>query len=164
MEQKHFFSLRAFNFWWYVNQLNALKTIYLEIMITAQLVFNGTLWSITLLKRAHKLDRTLNLSNSANILATYVFNVPFYSLTKILITLVILPMCATWLSQFIFLIGLNEYHMVKIINCKALRYTFLSNTFLFPLESNFLLGAPFHTFPFCPTDQGSQPHRATRNI
>lgn len=76
-------------------------------MITAQLVFNGTLWSITLLKRAHKLDRTLNLLNPANIFATYVFNMHFHSLTKIVITLLILPMCATWLSQFIFLIGLN---------------------------------------------------------
>jgi hypothetical protein len=67
-------------------------------MIAAQLVFNGTLWSITLLKRAHKLDRTLNLLNPTNILTTCVFNMRFHSLTKLLITLVLLPMFATWLS------------------------------------------------------------------
>jgi hypothetical protein len=77
------------------------------MMITAQLVCNGTLWSITLFKRAHKLDITLNLLNPANILTTYVFNMRFHSLTKILITLVILPMCATWLTHFIFLISIN---------------------------------------------------------
>jgi len=74
------------------------------MMITAQQVFFGTLWSITLLKRAHKLNRTLNLLNPANILNTYVFNMCFHSLTKIFITLLIVPMCATWLTHFIFLI------------------------------------------------------------
>lgn len=54
--------------------------------------------------------------------------------------------------------------MVKIINYKALRYTFLFNAFFFPLESNFLLSVPFHTSPFRPTGQGSEPHGATRNI
>jgi len=77
------------------------------MMITAQLVFNGTLWSITLLKRAHKLDCTLNLLNPANILTTYVYNMHFRSLTRILITLIILPMCVTWLTHFIFPIWIN---------------------------------------------------------
>ena len=66
-------------------------------MITAQLVFYGAQWSITLLKRAHKLDSILNLLNPANILTAYVFNMLFHSLTKTLYTLFILPMCATWL-------------------------------------------------------------------
>lgn len=74
------------------------------MVITAQLVFIGTLWSITLLKRAHKLDRTLNLLNPASILNTYVFSMPFHSLTKVFITLPIVPMCATSLTHFIFLI------------------------------------------------------------
>jgi len=59
------------------------------MIITAQLVFNGNLWSITLLMRAHKLGRTLELLNPANILTTYVFNTRSHSLTKILITLVL---------------------------------------------------------------------------
>jgi hypothetical protein len=74
------------------------------MMNTAQLVFNGNLWSITLLKRAHKLDHNLDLLNPANILTTSVFNMCFHGMIKILITVLVLPMCATWLTHFIFLI------------------------------------------------------------